>query len=122
MVQSNQQPHLGILSTLTPPRKLHFGSRQRSKQTTLPASLLRVSTLLLLTTFYFFPISLALLPSHSLTDPSSRFQESQYLGKLKASSNLQSLIKREDELDREIKGLDSDIQTLVYENYNKFIR
>lgn len=44
------------------------------------------------------------------------------MGKLKASSNLQSLIKREDELDREIKGLDSDIQTLVYENYNKFIR
>lgn len=44
-----------------------------------------------------------------------------YLGKLYNTYDLPHLIKREDELAREIKSLDSDMQTLVYENYNKFI-
>ncbi|EDQ89193.1 uncharacterized protein MONBRDRAFT_37048 [Monosiga brevicollis MX1] len=49
------------------------------------------------------------------------FDSQKYLDKLYAASNLQQLIAREDELDHEVKGLDSDMQTLVYENYNKFI-
>ena len=50
------------------------------------------------------------------------FNEDEYLKKLYSTSDLQQLVQFESQLDREIKGLDSDIQTLVYENYNKFIR
>jgi hypothetical protein len=36
-------------------------------------------------------------------------------------SNLKQLIEKEKELVQEIQSLDSEMQTLVYENYNKFI-
>ena len=35
--------------------------------------------------------------------------------------NLPELMDKETEMVRHIKALDSDMQTLVYENYNKFI-
>jgi hypothetical protein len=45
-----------------------------------------------------------------------------YVDKLYGSYGLEKLMSREEQLTREIKALDSDMQTLVYENYNKFIR
>lgn len=36
-------------------------------------------------------------------------------------SNLESLLQRHVEMAAEIKNLDTDLQMLVYENYNKFI-
>ena len=36
-------------------------------------------------------------------------------------TSLKQLIDKEQELVREIQSLDSEMQTLVYENYNKFI-
>lgn len=36
-------------------------------------------------------------------------------------SNLDSLLRRHFEMAAEIKNLDTDLQMLVYENYNKFI-
>jgi hypothetical protein len=34
---------------------------------------------------------------------------------------LETLLVKDDELVHQVKGLDSDMQMLVYENYNKFI-
>jgi hypothetical protein len=34
---------------------------------------------------------------------------------------MRSIVQRSNELSSEIKELDSDMQMLVYENYNKFI-
>lgn len=36
-------------------------------------------------------------------------------------SNLDALLQRHFEMAAEIKNLDTDLQMLVYENYNKFI-
>lgn len=36
-------------------------------------------------------------------------------------SNLEGLLQRHVEMAAEIKNLDTDLQMLVYENYNKFI-
>lgn len=36
-------------------------------------------------------------------------------------SNLERLLQRHVEMAAEIKNLDTDLQMLVYENYNKFI-
>lgn len=50
------------------------------------------------------------------------FDGDAYLERLFETQNLKSVIDKEAKLNREIKALDSDMQTLVYENYNKFIR
>merc|ERR1719331_3352515 len=39
-----------------------------------------------------------------------------------SAGKLPDLVKRSNDLDVEIKELDADMQTLVYENYSKFIR
>ena len=44
-----------------------------------------------------------------------------YLNKLLKERSLTELMDKETEMVRHIKALDSDMQTLVYENYNKFI-
>jgi len=49
------------------------------------------------------------------------FQHDQYLDKLFKERTLHELMDKETEVVKQIRSLDSDMQTLVYENYNKFI-
>ena len=49
------------------------------------------------------------------------FQVETYLDELYKTAGLEELMEHETKMVREIKALDSDMQTLVYENYNKFI-
>ncbi|XP_022770837.1 vacuolar protein sorting-associated protein 51 homolog isoform X3 [Durio zibethinus] len=49
------------------------------------------------------------------------FDPDQYMNLLVQKSNLEALLKRHVEMAAEIKNLDTDLQMLVYENYNKFI-
>ncbi|CAK9152906.1 unnamed protein product [Ilex paraguariensis] len=49
------------------------------------------------------------------------FDADQYMNLLVQKSNLEGLLHRHVEMAAEIKNLDTDLQMLVYENYNKFI-
>ena len=49
------------------------------------------------------------------------FEPDVYLNKLLKEQSLTELMDKEQEMVKHIKTLDSDMQTLVYENYNKFI-
>ncbi|XP_042512259.1 vacuolar protein sorting-associated protein 51 homolog [Macadamia integrifolia] len=49
------------------------------------------------------------------------FDADQYMNLLIQKSNLEGLLQRHVEMAAEIKNLDTDLQMLVYENYNKFI-
>ncbi|KAL5795718.1 hypothetical protein ACOSQ2_000538 [Xanthoceras sorbifolium] len=51
----------------------------------------------------------------------SSFDAYQYMNLLVQRSNLEGLLQRHVEMAAEIKNLDTDLQMLVYENYNKFI-
>ena len=51
----------------------------------------------------------------------SAFAPDVYLNKLLKEQSLTELMDKETEMVKHIKALDSDMQTLVYENYNKFI-
>ncbi|CAL5425899.1 unnamed protein product [Camellia sinensis] len=51
----------------------------------------------------------------------SSFDPDQYMNLLVQKSNLEGLLQRHVEMAAEIKNLDTDLQMLVYENYNKFI-
>ncbi|XP_019192159.1 PREDICTED: vacuolar protein sorting-associated protein 51 homolog isoform X3 [Ipomoea nil] len=51
----------------------------------------------------------------------SSFDADQYMNLLVQKSNLEGLLQRHVEMAAEIKNLDTDLQMLVYENYNKFI-
>ncbi|KAI3960190.1 hypothetical protein MKW98_016914 [Papaver atlanticum] len=55
----------------------------------------------------------------SINSPS--FDPDQYMKLLIHKSNLEGLLQRHVEMAAEIKNLDTDLQMLVYENYNKFI-
>ncbi|KAI3917290.1 hypothetical protein MKX01_000067 [Papaver californicum] len=55
----------------------------------------------------------------SINSPS--FDPDQYMKLLIQKSNLEGLLQRHVEMAAEIKNLDTDLQMLVYENYNKFI-
>ncbi|CAJ1875587.1 unnamed protein product [Sphenostylis stenocarpa] len=72
------------------------------------------------------------IPSESSNNPfskhispddinSSSFQPDQYMKILARKSNLEGLLQKHVEMVAEIKNLDTDLQMLVYENYNKFI-
>ncbi|KAI4349737.1 hypothetical protein L6164_010297 [Bauhinia variegata] len=52
---------------------------------------------------------------------STSFDPGQYMNILVTKSNLEGLLQRHVEMAAEIKNLDTDLQMLVYENYNKFI-
>ncbi|XP_047159321.1 vacuolar protein sorting-associated protein 51 homolog [Vigna umbellata] len=52
---------------------------------------------------------------------SSSFQPDQYMKIMARKSNLEGLLQKHVEMVAEIKNLDTDLQMLVYENYNKFI-
>jgi len=49
------------------------------------------------------------------------FEPDVYLNRLIKERSLTELMDKEAEMVQHIKSLDSDMQTLVYENYNKFI-
>ncbi|XP_015929560.1 vacuolar protein sorting-associated protein 51 homolog [Parasteatoda tepidariorum] len=49
------------------------------------------------------------------------FNPDLYLHKLLKECSLSSLMQKENQIFRQIQSLDSEMQTLVYENYNKFI-
>ncbi|KAF5745919.1 Vps51/Vps67 family (components of vesicular transport) protein isoform 1 [Tripterygium wilfordii] len=49
------------------------------------------------------------------------FDPDHYMNLLVENSNLEGLLQRHVEMAAEIKNLDTDLQMLVYENYNKFI-
>ncbi|XP_054167190.1 vacuolar protein sorting-associated protein 51 homolog [Oppia nitens] len=61
----------------------------------------------------------------SICDPfdinSAEFNCDLYLNKLLKDSTLSELMETEQSLYKQIQSLDSEMQTLVYENYNKFI-
>jgi len=50
------------------------------------------------------------------------FDAKRFFDNMVSEGRLPDLVKRSNELDIEIKDLDADMQTLVYENYSKFIR
>ncbi|XP_010519952.1 PREDICTED: vacuolar protein sorting-associated protein 51 homolog [Tarenaya hassleriana] len=52
---------------------------------------------------------------------STSFNADQYMDLLIKKSNLEALLQRHVQMAAEIKNLDTDLQMLVYENYNKFI-
>ena len=52
---------------------------------------------------------------------SAAFDADRYLSQLLRSTRLDGLLSKHVEMSTEIKFLDSDMQMLVYENYNKFI-
>lgn len=49
------------------------------------------------------------------------FDADQYMNLLVQKSNLEGMLQRHVEMAAEIKNLDTDLQMLVYENYNKFV-
>lgn len=51
----------------------------------------------------------------------ANFNPQIYLSKVMKEKRLNELIDKEAEMVKQIRSLDSDMQTLVYENYNKFI-
>lgn len=51
----------------------------------------------------------------------AHFQPDVFLTKVIKEKSLTELMDKEHEMVKQIKALDSDMQTLVYENYNKFI-
>ncbi|TVU45151.1 hypothetical protein EJB05_04626 [Eragrostis curvula] len=73
-----------------------------------PASLARLS-----------PTATAGSPLDSIN--STSFDPEIYMDVLVQQSNLESLLQRHVKMAAEIKNLDTDLQMLVYENYNKFI-
>lgn len=52
---------------------------------------------------------------------SSTFDANSYLAHVLRTMRLDELLNKHQEMSSEIKTLDSDMQILVYENYNKFI-
>eukprot|EP00698_Gefionella_okellyi_P016247 TRINITY_DN4647_c0_g1_i1.p1 TRINITY_DN4647_c0_g1~~TRINITY_DN4647_c0_g1_i1.p1 ORF type:complete len:777 (-),score=163.18 TRINITY_DN4647_c0_g1_i1:1697-4027(-) len=52
---------------------------------------------------------------------SSNFQPDKYVEQIMRGASLQDLIQKDQAMSTEIKSLDSEMQMLVYENYNKFI-
>ncbi|RDY13198.1 Vacuolar protein sorting-associated protein 51-like protein, partial [Mucuna pruriens] len=79
----------------------------------------------LLASFYSPIPSPSSSPLSKQTSPddinSASFQPYQYMTILARKSNLEDLLQRHVEMVAEIKNLDTDLQMLVYENYNKFI-
>jgi len=63
--------------------------------------------------------STSVASSYDINGPS--FEPDVYLSRLIKERSLPELMDKEAEMVQHIKSLDSDMQTLVYENYNKFI-
>ncbi|KAF3436540.1 hypothetical protein FNV43_RR23632 [Rhamnella rubrinervis] len=69
------------------------------------------------------PNSTSSTPKHATLDAinTTSFDPDQYMNLLVQKSNLEGILQRHFEMAAEIKNLDTDLQMLVYENYNKFI-
>lgn len=65
------------------------------------------------------PVSSKYATLDTINSPS--FDPDNYMNLLVQKSNLETLLQRHVEMAAEIKNLDTDLQMLVYENYNKFI-
>eukprot|EP00048_Salpingoeca_helianthica_P014899 m.224118 g.224118 ORF g.224118 m.224118 type:complete len:772 (+) comp16398_c0_seq1:57-2372(+) len=65
-------------------------------------------------------------PAAASSDPldidGNAFNSEAYLQKLYRQHDLNALMKKEDELAEKIRSLDTEMQSLVYDNYNKFIK
>jgi hypothetical protein len=59
--------------------------------------------------------------SHETDIDSPQFMAEKYLAELLQSKHIDELMTESNQRISEMKGLDSDLQMLVYENYNKFI-
>eukprot|EP00049_Salpingoeca_infusionum_P007069 m.115241 g.115241 ORF g.115241 m.115241 type:complete len:794 (-) comp13556_c0_seq3:1072-3453(-) len=59
--------------------------------------------------------------SNPLDIDGSSFDAADYMKTMRVTKSLPDLIHQEETVVREVKSLDSDMQTLVYDNYNKFI-
>ncbi|KAI3800902.1 hypothetical protein L1987_29001 [Smallanthus sonchifolius] len=82
----------------------------------------------LLSSFYSQDASQTSVPANTTsrfatldTINTTSFDADQYMNLLVHKSNLEGLLQRHVEMAAEIKNLDTDLQMLVYENYNKFI-
>ncbi len=79
----------------------------------------------MLKVYYGMPEDGSIPPGSTNVDPNdingAHFKPDMYLGKLLKERSLTELMEKETEMVRHIRSLDSDMQTLVYENYNKFI-
>ncbi|CAN0194719.1 unnamed protein product [Ectocarpus sp. 6 AP-2014] len=60
-------------------------------------------------------------PDMSSDVESTYFEAKRYVAGLLKNDKVETLLRKDDEMVREVKKLDSDMQMLVYENYNKFI-
>ncbi|ORZ02980.1 Vps51/Vps67-domain-containing protein [Syncephalastrum racemosum] len=61
-------------------------------------------------------------PAHQPFDiDAESFEPSRYFARLLKEKTLSGLVARDNELVSEIRGIDGDMKTLVYENYSKFI-
>lgn len=67
------------------------------------------------------PATPAVRQPRSISLDSMAFDGDRYLNQLLKGSRLHALLQKHVDLSTEIKVLDSDMQMLVYENYNKFI-
>nr|CUU99027.1 hypothetical transcript [Hymenolepis microstoma] len=61
------------------------------------------------------------LPKDPTNIDSSEFDAKIYMNNLLSKSDLNDLVAKETEICDQIRTLDSEMQTLVYDNYNKFI-
>ncbi|KAG6422324.1 hypothetical protein SASPL_118892 [Salvia splendens] len=83
----------------------------------------------LLSSFYTPDQSIPGSPPHNAvsrfatldTINTTSFDADQYMNLLVQKSSLEGLLQKHVEMSAEIKNLDTDLQMLVYENYNKFI-
>eukprot|EP00053_Salpingoeca_punica_P015908 m.147747 g.147747 ORF g.147747 m.147747 type:complete len:917 (+) comp16829_c2_seq1:104-2854(+) len=71
--------------------------------------------------FYGTTTGQAGVRSNPLDLDSNTFRPNEYVDRMLRQCNLHELIRHDSQLSSQIKALDSDMQTLVYENYNKFI-
>ncbi|KJE89559.1 hypothetical protein CAOG_001004 [Capsaspora owczarzaki ATCC 30864] len=67
------------------------------------------------------PLSSALHPREPLNIDGDSFDPKEYFHKILQEQSLPQLMNRDTAMIKELQTLDTDMQTLVYENYNKFI-
>lgn len=69
-----------------------------------------------------FKLTLLVIPSlHSCSIDSHAFEVDKYMHKMFVEKQLPGLVQADNELVADIRQLDGDMKTLVYENYSKFL-
>ena len=77
--------------------------------------------IILTVNLYYFYYNIIIQCGNAFEISLINVQVESYLDELYKTTGLNELMQHEERMHREIKALDSDMQTLVYENYNKFI-